>query len=318
MSFGIPLRSGAFVGAASVVALSTYGRTLVNDFRVVMPAGSTYTRTGSATGLSLAGVVETFAADAPQRTSRGLAIEAAQTNLSLRSQEFDQATWLKTGSSITADATAAPDGTTTADKLVENGSLSTHRVLNNLAVTVVAASTYTWSVFVKAGERTAVRVENNALSGATFDLANNGAVSSVVGSITTSVLALANGWFRLSITGLAATVSDRIIVNLVSGGTATYTGNGTSGAFIWGAQVELAATPSSYILTAAATATRGAPAFTEVVPSGRTKALLVFADGTTALSSGLTPGGTFDEAAAVIAASKGAFGVSELVSRAWQ
>jgi len=33
--------------------------------------------------------------------------------------------------------------------------------------------------------------------------------------------------------------------------------------------------------------------------------------------TGLTPGGTFDVTAAVIGASKGRFGASELVSRTW-
>lgn len=305
------------LGLGHLTLSSPKGRATTQDFKWALPVGSTYTRVGAATALTADGTVVEFAADVPQRTSRGLAIEAAQTNLSLRSQEFDSATWLKTGSSITANATAAPDGTTTADKLVENGSLSTHRVLNNLAVTVVAASTYTWSVFVKAGERTAVRIENNALSGATFDLANNGAASAVVGNVTTSVLALANGWFRVSIIGPAATVSERIIVNLVSAGSTTYTGNGTSGAFIWGAQVELAAAPSSYILTAATVSVRSLPVFTEIVPVGYTKALLTYADASTTLVTSLVAGGVFDAATSIVGASKGRFGVSELVSRRW-
>lgn len=44
----------------------------------------------------------------------------------------------------------------------------------------------------------------------------------------------------------------------------------------------------------------------------------LFVDATTTMVTGLTPGGTFDVATAVIGAGKGAFGVSELVSRRWQ
>lgn len=255
--------------------------------------GWSFSRAGAGTAVNLAGNVVNFDAGAPRITDAGVLFEDARTNLSLRSQEFDSATWLKTGSSITANATTAPDGTTTADKLVENGSLSTHRVLNNLAVTVVATSAYAWSVFVKAAERTSVRVENNALSGATFDLANGGAVSNVVGVITTSVAALANGWFRLSILGLAATTSDRVIVNLVSGGSTTYTGNGTSGAFVWGAQIELGAFASSYIFTEAASVTRAADAATIVLPLNVTNYAAAYNSGTSATGAAAS-GATFD------------------------
>jgi hypothetical protein len=80
---------------------------------------------------------------------------------------------------------------------------------------------------------------------------------------------------------------------------------------------QLGSTPTSPILTSPTAATRGLPVFTEAVPTGRTKALLTYADATTTLVTGLTPEGTFDYVTPVVAANKGLFGVSELVSRVW-
>lgn len=289
------------------------------DLRIGLPAGSAYTRTGEATGLTLAGAVQAFAADAPQRTDRGLVIEAAVTNLTVASQNFGGGDWTLGGTTVSADAATAPDGTTTADKLVEDGTTGQHRFYDVLGVTVAAATTHTWSIFVKASERTVVRLTNNNAQGATFDLAANGAVSNVVGgSITAAAVALVSGWFRISITGTTAGTTERLAINLVSGGATSYAGDGTSGAFVWGAQLEAGSAASSYVSTTTAAVTRALPVFTETVPAGNTKALLAYADASTTLVTGLTPEGTFDVATAVIGAGKGAFGVSELILRTWQ
>lgn len=67
----------------------------------------------------------------------------------------------------------------------------------------------------------------------------------------------------------------------------------------------------------AACTARGQPTFTESVPTGRSKGLLTYADASTTLVAGLTPGANFDVYTAVAAANKGRFGASELVSREW-
>jgi hypothetical protein len=283
-----------------------------------MPAGATYTRTGAATALSSDGVVLSFAADAPPRTGRGLALGAAIPNLSLGSQDFGGVWWTKNASTVTDNAAAAPDGTTTADKLVEAATTAEHRFYSTIGSVVTVSTTHTWSVFVKAGERTVVQLRNNNLQGATFDLGAGGAASDVIGgTITTNAIALANGWFRISITGTALGAAERVTVNLVSGGSNSYAGDGTSGAFVWGAQLEAGPAASSYIPTGDVEVTRGLPIFTEPVPDGNTKALLTYADASTTLVTSLTPGDSFEYAEHVIAAGKGRFGVSELVTRRW-
>jgi hypothetical protein len=197
---------------------------------------------------------------------KGILIEEQRTNLTTYSEQFDNAAWTKSGSTVSANATASPDGAATADKLVEDTSTGDHRIFNNAAITVSASATYTWSVYAKAAERTSVRVANNSVIGATFNL-TNGTFSDVSGGITAASTSVGNGWYRLTITGVAATSSERIAVYLVSGGTTSYAGNGTSGAFIWGAQLEAGAFATSYIPTVASQVTRAADQTSIVAPN---------------------------------------------------
>ena len=78
-------------------------------------------------------------------------------NLIVYSEDLTQTTWTKTGSTISADSIAAPDGLTTADKLVEDMSGGSHFV-QKTSITIVISETYNLSVYLKAGERNIVRV----------------------------------------------------------------------------------------------------------------------------------------------------------------
>ena len=197
---------------------------------------------------------------------RGLLVEEQRTNLMLYSEQFDNGYWAVGGSTISANATTAPDGTSTADKLVEDTSTGNHRVLNNTGVTVVSGATYAWTVYAKAAERTVVQLLNNNLQGAVFDLTNGG-VSGITAGFSASATAFGNGWYRLSIVGPASSTTERLLVYLQSGGTNSYTGNGTSGAFIWGAQLEAGAFATSYIRTVASQVTRTADIATIAAPN---------------------------------------------------
>lgn len=194
---------------------------------------------------------------------RGLLIEEQRVNLLTYSEQFDNAAWTKTGATVSANATAAPDGTTTADKLVENTATATHQIAQG--ANVVSGTSYTVSVYAKAAERTRLQINTNLISAgfvyitAKFDL-STGVVSSVDAGLTASIQAVGNGWYRCVVTGTAgATTSKDFILNLLdASGNASYTGNGTSGIFLWGAQLEAGAFATSYIPTVASTVTRSA------------------------------------------------------------
>lgn len=197
-----------------------------------------------------------------QATSASRPTLQARSNLLTHSEQFDNAAWTKSNATITANTTTAPDGTTTADKLVENTANANHTT--TWATTLTSGTTYTLSVYAKAAERTQVVVQtsnigNWAASVLTIFNLSNGTISLGTGTITP----LANGWYRCSITATfgAANATGGINVLPASAGAVTYLGDGVSGIYVWGAQLELASTATTYqrIVTATDYADIGLP-----------------------------------------------------------
>jgi hypothetical protein len=184
---------------------------------------------------------------------RGLLIEEARTNLLTYSAEIDNAAWTKAALTVTANATLSPDGTATADALIENTATSAHGIsrLPGLGI-----ATYTYSIFAKANGRTQFQIEQESGGNARFTLSGNG-TALALGANTASITALGNGWYRCSNT-FTVTGGFGVYLNLYNGSTINYTGDGTSGIFVWGAQLEAGAFATSYIPTVASTVSRSA------------------------------------------------------------
>ena len=235
----------------------------------------TFTRSGNtATVVNSSGFVAPINADLPRfdydpttLVCKGLLIEEARTNLFLYSAEFDNAYWPKTRSTITANATTSPDGTLTGDKLVESIDNSTHYIARIDTTTNTSANT--WSIYAKASERPSINIsvrEGTTFlrsANATFNLSAGtvGAVAVAGGASGTATIQNAgNGWYRCSLTVTlgGADLNSQVLFLINNGSVSSYQGNGTSGIFIWGAQLEVGAFPTSYIPTVAATVTRNA------------------------------------------------------------
>ena len=196
-------------------------------------------------------------------TCKGLLIEELRTNYIIYSDQFNNGNWVKEQTSISADAVVSPDGTQNADKLIEDNSTNIHDVYQGVAG-LTDNTVYTVTVYAKAGERTEIYLELMSKTptqyGARFNLSN--------GTVTTggfnppssySITPAGNGWYRCSVSNSVGTgaFNPRLTVGLYNGGT-SYAGNGTSGAYFWGAQLELGAFPTSYIPTTSAALTRNA------------------------------------------------------------
>ena len=71
-------------------------------------------------------------------------------NLQVYSQDFDNAAWSKARVTVSANATTAPDGTLTADKIVETTDSGAHYWRD--FASAVAGERFFFSVFAKAAE----------------------------------------------------------------------------------------------------------------------------------------------------------------------
>jgi len=171
-------------------------------------------------------------------------------NLFKYSQDFDNAAWSKDIATITPNAVVAPDGTLTADKLVENNTTGNHQARQNVVVEV--GKTYTMSAYAKKGERR-FAVISATLRGdwpATwFDL-EAGVLGQVAASMTARIEDMGDGWYRISATMTATVTSATVYFGIGDANfNWSYLGNNISGIYLWGAQFELGTSPSVYFKT---------------------------------------------------------------------
>lgn len=189
-------------------------------------------------------------------TSSGAQIWGSVANKGIRSQEF--ASWNHSfGINTTgmSDTAVAPDGTTTADSLVEDGTNAEHAVGIYWSSTV---ATYTMSVYAKPmtpATRTWIAMAMDYSSYYYFDLVNGVMASGAGtdGNLTgKSITAVGGGWYRCSITRVmpAGTAWATILLAVPSPNKTSYQGDNASGVYLWGAQIELGAVPGPYVATA--------------------------------------------------------------------
>ena len=170
-----------------------------------------------------------------QTTSANRPVVSARVNLLTKTEEFDNAAWTKSNVTVTANAIVAPDGTMTADSLIENTAISTHDLRQTVSL-VAAASTF--AIRAKPNGRTWIAVAVGSIRYAYFNLAGAGAVGFSLNA-TGAISVDANGWYTCTITFTpAAAGGDNAYVYLASAdNVVTYTGDGTSGIYVWGADL---------------------------------------------------------------------------------
>ncbi|CAB4126931.1 hypothetical protein UFOVP84_35 [uncultured Caudovirales phage] len=205
----------------------------------------TYTRASNGTYVGSDGLLKGSGSD---KGALGL-------NLLTFPQNFENAIWSKnTAVTVIANATIAPDGTNTADKLIATNVNTQH----SISPADVNLGTCTRSVYMKAGEAmfgtiSAYYGSLLGYAGATFNLLLGTILVTTVGDSAT-ITSVGNGWYRctLTTTKTGTTGFGGCQIRPSNGSSdisTTYTGDGTSGIFIWGAQLELGSSATTYFPT---------------------------------------------------------------------
>ena len=229
-----------------------------------------FTRAGVANRINSSGIIEQVGANVPRLDYSGggcpsWLFEPQRTNLVKYSEDFTNAVWNPFNSSVSANASTAPNGTLTADKLVENTSLLVHGIRPAAIISFTSGAAYSLSVFAKADERNFLRLEGVSQVGAYFNLTTGSKTQDADARVLDSeIISISNGWYKCSITLQEAGRGTDYIYCFLSldGTTKLYQGDGVSGLYIWGAQLEQGGYPTSYIKTEASQVTRNTDATT--------------------------------------------------------
>jgi hypothetical protein len=173
--------------------------------------------------------------------------ETTASNLLNYSDQLDTIFYTKTGLSVDTTLSTAPDGTTSARRLIEDTANSTHYIQKNANLTIGVK--YTLSMYVYPETRTRCRIANSTLGAAViFDLPTKVITASGgTGYNDATITEANNGWYRISITFTpTSTGTFGHILHMVDNSNLT-SYLGTSATLLsWGWQLEVGAVATSY------------------------------------------------------------------------
>ena len=198
----------------------------------------TFTRSSTATYTGGDGLIKIAATNTPRFDFNattgdclGLLIEESRSNLTTYSEDFTNAAWILFGTtSRSANTVTAPDGNTTADTVTLPINSGIYQFTS-----ASASTTYTFSVWI----RTASASQNV-----------NIVLNTNLGDATELTVTATTTWQRFSVTKTTSVGTTTLTSQLSTGGGNTF--------YVWGAQTEAGAFPTSYIPTVASTVTRSA------------------------------------------------------------
>ena len=227
-----------------------------------------YIETGATT--ATAGLLE----DEPRFDYTGggcpaLLLEPSRTNLVPHSEYHSDSTYVNDKVTITDNEAVSPEGVQNAAKIVLNSGTNTSNGGHYYPFVSAAGTNYTISVFAKAGEYRYFTFTYGSASagGGHFDLQEGMLLGTITDAsysdVTADIEDYGNGWYRLvvSLTDNSGSVGRHLSMkpspdaSVPSNNNYSSTGDGTSGAYIYGFQIEIGTYATSYIPTYGSSAT---------------------------------------------------------------
>jgi len=236
--------------AALQATIATYGTMATQNANNVAITGGAINGTTVGATTPAAGTFTTLTAQTEVLRTTG-------NNLFARSQVFN-GYWTPGGANITVtdNATTAPDSTTTAASIIPTVTNGLHRISNPTGTLgVYAGVTYTSSIYAKANGYRYLYINNTSAIGASaiFDV-QAGTASATTGTAT--ITSVGNGWYRCTATGVCPTTGLPgfywQINNTYATGDQSFAGDGTSSIYLWGAQLEIGSSATTYVVTTTA------------------------------------------------------------------
>ena len=226
------------------------------------PLPFTFDRGTSATRVNKQGLIEVAPNNEPRidflNDSKGaLKLEPLRSNLIEQSNNFSA--WsVVSNVTLDADSSISPDGKNTATKIIPNSSNSIHQIR---LIYSSATNTYNFSVFAKKGEYKNILIWDDTVAegiGVNLDDLSIFRNENVEGY---KIEQYSNGWVRISYTRSYTSEQPRPSIYVYDNSATpqiTFSGNGSDGLYLWGAQLEIGSYPTSYIPTQGSIGTRDA------------------------------------------------------------
>lgn len=187
------------------------------------------------------------------RGAKGLLIEGQGSNIMPFSTNGYNASnafvWSSNNIGATENAAVAPSGNLEATLIREDGTTNQHNFYRTITAT---AAPYTYSIYVKdAGVgHVGFRFLGHTSYGLTFNLSDGSTSALYNGVDSYGFEDVGNGWKRIWVTKTLTAASWHTMIYLMRGaGSVNYAGDNYSGVMWYGAQIEQASHPSSYIDT---------------------------------------------------------------------